>query len=282
MTKDRNSDSPRLLIIGAHPDDAEYFAGGLASIYREMGNPVKMLSVTNGAAGHFRGSSDELAPRRRQEMAAAGEVIGATYETLGFPDGQLYPTIEVRHRIIREIREFKPDLVLTHRVCDYHPDHRATGQAVQDASYLVTVPLVLPEIAPLFRAPVFVNMADLFTRPARLCADVIIDVGNYVDKIVAMLACQRSQVFEWLPYEEGVLETVPDDEAGQIEWLHGWYAKHMLLRTTHFRDEIFSIFGDNVGSEIKFAEVFEISEYGSAADSQRLAELFPGGKYPSK
>jgi len=247
-----------------------------------LGCPVRMLSVTNGAAGHFRRSSDELIPRRRQELVAAGEVIGAAYETLGFSDGQLLPTIEVRHRIIREIREFKPDLVLTHRTCDYHPDHRATGQAVQDASYLVTVPLVLPEIAPLFRAPVFAYVADFFTRPARLCADVVIDVGNYVDKIVAMLACQRSQVFEWLPYEDGVLETVPDDEAGRMEWLRSWYAKHVSLRTVHFREEILSAFGDEEGSRIKFAEVFEISEYGTKADSKRLAELFPSGKCSSR
>ncbi len=281
MTIDTPSDGPRLLIIGAHPDDAEFCGGGLATIYRNLGRSVRMLSVTDGAVGHFRRTSDELIPMRRQESAAAGEVIGAVYETLGFPDGQLLPSIEVRHQIIREIREFRPDLVLTHRTCDYHPDHRATGQAVQDASYLVTVPLVLPEVAPLFRAPVFAYMADLFTRPSRLRADIVIDAGSYVDTIVAMLACQRSQVFEWLPYEDGVLESVPDDEASRIEWLRTWYAKHATPRSDHFRHEILSAFGDEAGKRIKFAEVFEISEYGTSADSERLAELFPNGKRPS-
>jgi len=277
MTMDRPSDSPRLLIIGAHPDDAEYHAGGLAAAYHDLGRQVKMLSVTDGAAGHFRRTSDELRPMRRQEMAEAGEVIGAAYETLGFPDGQLLPTIEVRHRIIQEIREFQPDLVLTHRTSDYHPDHRATGQAVQDASYLVTVPLVLPEIAPLFRAPMFAYMADLFTRPARLRADVVIDVENHVDTIAAMLACQRSQVFEWLPYEEGTLESVPKDEAGRMKWVRDWYAKHTSPRPIHFREELIAAFGDK-GRDLQFAEFFEISEYGTSADSKRLAELFPGGR----
>ena len=115
---DRPSDGPRLLIIGAHPDDAEYHAGGLATIYRDRGCPVKMLSVTNGAAGHFRRSSDELIPRRRQESAAAGEVIGATYETLGFSDGQLLPTIEVRHSIMRGISGFDRGRVRTLRMGD--------------------------------------------------------------------------------------------------------------------------------------------------------------------
>jgi len=282
MTIDTPSNDPRLLIIGAHPDDAEFFGGGLAAIYRGLGRCVKMLSVTDGSVGHYLRTSEELIPMRRQESAAAGEVIGAAYETLGFSDGQLLPSIEVRHRIIREIREFRPDLVLTHRTCDYHPDHRATGQAVQDASYLVTVPLVLPEVVPLFRAPVFAYMADLFTQPTRLRADIVIDIGSYVDTIVAMLACQRTQVFEWLPYEDGILESVPEDEAGKIEWLRTWFAKHIGPRSDHFRKEIISAYGDDTGKQIKFAEIFEISEYGANVDSDKLAELFPNGRRPSR
>jgi len=274
------TDAPRLLVIGAHPDDAEYHAGGLATLYRDLGRSVRMLSVTDGAAGHFRRTPDELIPMRRQEMAEAGEVIGAAYETLGFPDGQLLPSIEVRHRIIQEIREFQPDLVLTHRTCDYHPDHRATGQAVQDASYLITVPLVLPEVAPLFRAPVFAYMVDLFTRPVGLRADVVLDVANQVDTIAAMLACQRSQVFEWLPYEEGVLESVPEAEADRMQWVRDWYAKHTSQRPTHFRKELLAAFGDQ-GSDIQFAEFFEISEYGDNAGAERLRSLFPEGRFLS-
>ena len=133
----------RLLILGAHPDDADVHAGGLASIYRQLGHVVKMISVTDGGAGHHQRSSAELAEIRRAEAAAAGKVIGAAYETWGNPDGELQPTLEVRHQIIREIRTFQPDLLLTHRTNDYHPDHRAVGQVVQDASYMVTVPLVV-------------------------------------------------------------------------------------------------------------------------------------------
>lgn len=273
-----NSDSPSLLIIGAHPDDAEYHAGGLATIYRALGRRVKMLSVTDGGAGHFRRTTGELVPLRRQESAAAGEVIGATYETLDFPDGQLVPSIEVRQRIIQEIREFQPDLVLTHRLCDYHPDHRATGQVVQDASYLITVPLVLPEVAPLFAPPVFAFMADLFTRPTRLRADVVIDIEQSLDSVVSMLACQRSQVYEWLPYSEGILEAVPDNEGERKEWLRDWYIQHVTPRADHFRTEIIAAFGKARGEKIELAEVFEISEYGASASPERLRELFPEGE----
>jgi len=272
---DTAPDDPRLLIIGAHPDDAEYHAGGLATIYRNLGRSVKIVSVTDGAAGHFSRTPEELVSMRRQESAAACDVIGATYDTLGFQDGELIPSIEVRHQIIREIREFRPALVLTHRICDYHPDHQATGQAVQDASYLITVPLVLPEVAPLKAAPVFGYMIDLFTRPARLRADVVIDTGNYVDTIVAMLACHHSQVFEWLPYHDEILDSVPDTEPERIEWLRDWYSKHGNARAEHFRDELISIFGEEVGRRTNFAEAYEISEYGAQADSERIRELFP-------
>src|SRR5574340_1504974 len=167
---------PRLLILGAHPDDAEYHAGGLAAMYRRLGHAVKMVSLTNGGAGHHATPPQELAAIRRCEAAAAGAVIGATYEVWDIPDGDLMPTLDLRRRVIREIRSFAPDLVLTHRVHDYHPDHRAVGQLVQDASYLVTVPHVVPEAPALRKDPVVAYMADLFTRPCALAPDVVLDV----------------------------------------------------------------------------------------------------------
>ena len=81
------------------------------------------------------------------------------------PDGALQATLELRQRVIREIRGFRPDLVLTHRTNDYHPDHRATGQVVQDASFLVRVPRIVPEVPVLQRDPVVAFMSDLFTKP---------------------------------------------------------------------------------------------------------------------
>ncbi|NQU23522.1 MAG: PIG-L family deacetylase [Candidatus Nealsonbacteria bacterium] len=266
----------RLLILGAHPDDAEYHAGGLASIYRELGHEVKMVSMTNGQAGHHERPPDELARIRREEAAAAGRVIGAVYETWDVPDGELMPTLEMRHRVIREIRTFRPDLVLTHRPCDYHPDHRAAGQLVQDATYLVTVPNVLRDVPALFRDPVVATMADLFTKPAPMAADVVLDVTDRLDTIVAMLACQRSQVFEWLPYEEGILETVPDGETEKLAWLRGWYTKHILPRANHFRRDLIAAFGEERGRQVELVEVFELSDYAASADAATRERLFPG------
>ena len=138
-----------------------------------------MISVTDGGAGHHRLPRDELVGLRRREAEEAAAVIGATAETWDFPDGALQPTLAVREAIIREIRVFQPDLVLTHRTCDYHPDHRAVGQAVQDASYMVTVPLVLPATPHLRRDPVVAYMVDLFTKPCRFEPHALLDIETH-------------------------------------------------------------------------------------------------------
>ena len=118
----------RLLILGAHPDDAEFHAGGLASIYRSLGRRGEARSLTDGGAGHFQrppAESGGFAGRRRRRRDGSS----APLRHLGHPDGELMPTLDVRLRVIREIRNFAPDLVLTHRTCDYHPDHRAAASS---------------------------------------------------------------------------------------------------------------------------------------------------------
>src|SRR6266446_6208499 len=165
----------RLLIIGAHPDDADYHAGGIAALYRLAGHTVKMVSLTNGDAGHQSLRGSELAARRRQEAAAAGAVIGASYDVLDNHDGELLPTVDNRRAVIRLMRSFKPDLVLTHRPNDYHPDHRYTSQLVQDAAYLVTVPAIVPEVPHLARDPVIAYLPDDFQKPYPLEPAVAVD-----------------------------------------------------------------------------------------------------------
>lgn len=267
--------SPRLLILGAHPDDAEFHAGGLAANYRDLGHVVRMISVTDGAAGHHQRSPEELRSLRKAEAAAAGKILGAAYETWDFPDGHLQPTLELRQRIVAEIRTFRPDLVLTHRTSDYHPDHRAVGQAVQDASFLVTVPLVAPEVPALRRDPVVAYMCDPFTRPCPFRADVVLDIGERVDLIVSMLACHRSQVFEWLPYNQQIEDQVPADESGRLAWLRAWFTAIMRPRADRFRQELLAAYGPQRGASIEYCEAYEISEYAAPLNDQARRRLFP-------
>ena len=266
----------RLLILGAHPDDAEYHAGGLASIYRQQGHQVRIVSLTNGQAGHFERPPEQLSQIRREEAAAAGRVIGAEYVTWDIPDGELVADIPTRHRVIREIRTYRPDLILAHRPYDYHPDHRAAGQLVQDATYLVTVPNLLRDTPPLDRDPVVAYMPDLFTTPCPMAADIVLDVSDRVDGILAMLACHRSQVFEWLPYAEGVLDQVPQHEEERLGWLRQWHRGHMRPRAERFREDLVAAYGEERGQRIEYCEVFELSQYAASADLKRRQRLFPG------
>ena len=125
------------------------------------------------------------------------------------------------------------------------------------------------------RDPVVACMTDLFTRPAPMSVDVAFDVADQIDKIVAMLACHRSQVFEWLPHEEGILDKVPTDPADKREWLRTWYTGHIRIRADRFRQSLIATWGEKRGRAIEYAEVYEISEYATQPDEPLRRRLFP-------
>jgi len=266
---------PRILVFGAHPDDAEFHIGGLLSLYRELDFAVKIISVTSGAAGHYNIAGDVLARRRLAESQAASALIGSVFEAWDYPDGQLEPTLDLRAQVIHEIRTFKPDLVLTHRPYDYHPDHRAVAQLVQDASYMVTVPPIVPDTPILPRDPVVAYMPDLFTRPNPLRADVIIDVTAKMDQIVQLLACHTSQVFEWMPFNQGILDQVPADKAARISWLRNWLEALKQPYAERYQAPILEVYGREWGRAMTFVEVLEVSEYATPLDICGKRRLFP-------
>jgi LmbE family N-acetylglucosaminyl deacetylase len=265
----------KLLILGAHPDDCEFHAGGLAARYRRLGHSVKMISVTPGDVGHHEISGPPLAKVRTAEAVKAAAVIGAISEVWDFPDGSLTPSLDLRWRIIREIRTYRPNVVLAHRPNDYHPDHRAVGQAVQDASYLVTVPKLLPDVPIVAKDPIVGSLPDAFTKPTPLQGDVVLDVGNELDTITRMLACYDSQVFNWLPYNRGILHEVPQDPEARFSWLRKSQGDRLREQANRFRKELIATYGPERGAKVEFAEVFEISEYASKLDASAKNKLFP-------
>jgi LmbE family N-acetylglucosaminyl deacetylase len=263
----------RVLVLGAHPDDAEFHAGGLIARHVQAGNVVKVISVTDGGAGHHRLKRDELVARRRAEATEAGRRAGVfEYLTWDFHDGRLQPTLEVRDAIIREIRQFRPDLVLTHRTCDYHPDHRAVGQAVQDASYMVTVPLVVEDVPFLETDPVVAYMCDLFSKPYRHQADVVIDIEPQLERIIETLAAHECQVFDFLPFNRG-RQQVPESDAERQVWLKQWYVEILEARRRHFAEQIEAAYP---GSHVRYAEFYEISEYAADLSPSDIRRLFAG------
>ncbi len=258
----------KVLVLGAHPDDAEFFAGGLLTRHARLGSEIRIVSVTNGQSGHQSIPSSELIGMRRREAAASGASIGATYVTGDFPDGSLQPSLELREFIIREIRTFAPDLVLTHRPFDYHPDHRAVGQGVQDASYMVLVPKIVPDAPTPHREPIVAYMNDLFTTPCPFRADVVLDVSEELDSILGMMACHRSQFFDWMPWIDRISDQVPEALTEQMAWLKNWYLERMQLRIDRF--------WKGTGPRPVLVEAYEVSEYAGKPSAEKLKLLFPG------
>ena len=265
----------RILVLGAHPDDAEIHAGGLLARHAALGSTIRMVSVTDGRSGHHEIPPTDLVTIRREEARAAGQVIGADSVTWDFPDGGLQADLALRAGIIREIRSFAPDLVLTHRLWDYHPDHRAVAQAVQDACYLVTVPHIASDVPPLRRDPVVAYMVDLFLRPQPFEPHVIIDASGELETVVRMMACHASQVFQWLPYHDGFLDSLPDGEADRMQWLSQWYLAICEGRRARFAKQL----AQHGGASARAVEAYEISEYARPLATVDRERLFPGGLF---
>lgn len=271
MTADRPL---RLLILGAHPDDAEYHVGGLAVLYRQAGHEVKMVSLTDGSAGHHLRPGPELVARRRAEAAASAAVIGATYDVFDIPDGQLFPTLENRLKVIRLIRTYQPDLILTHRPNDYHPDHRYTSTLVQDACYMVTVPAVAPDTPHLMRDPVICYMPDHFRKPYPLDPRVVVDVGPVLTTVARMWHQHTSQFYEWLAYNMGIADQVPADDGGRLAWITSRVEQRQAPYADRFRDLLEKFYGPERGRAIRFVEAFEPCEYGAPLTPEAFRRLF--------
>ena len=122
----------KILAIGAHPDDIEIFMFGLLSIYSNRGDEIGMIVATDGAAGNVI-SNKSLSKKRKKETINALMDLGEP-DLLGFPDGQLSDSKNVRSTLKEKIKKFNPDLIITHAPEDYHPDHRALSKYVIDSA----------------------------------------------------------------------------------------------------------------------------------------------------
>jgi LmbE family N-acetylglucosaminyl deacetylase len=265
----------RVLVFGAHPDDCDFTAGGVAALYARHGHQVMFISVTNGDAGHHEMGGARLAQIRRDEAAAAGATIGIRYELLDIHDGELLPTLENRRRIIDQIRAFQPDLVMSPRPNDYHPDHRYTAQLIQDAAYMVMVPNVSAFSEPLSSNPVIVYVSDTFQKPYPFAPDVVVAIDEVVEQKVDLLDAHKSQVYEWLPYVGGYLAQVPAALDQRRPWLRQELDARMRRDADRYRDLLIARYGEQAGRAVQYAEAFEGCEYGAPLTKENMGRLFP-------
>jgi LmbE family N-acetylglucosaminyl deacetylase len=261
-----------IIMIGAHPDDCEIKGGGTAALFVSMGHKVKFVSVTNGDAGHQSMGGGVLAKRRYAETQEVAKRLGVAYDVMGNHDGELMPTLEVRLDIIRKIREWDADVVITHRTNDYHPDHRYTGILVQDAAFMVGVPNIASDTPPLAKNPVFLYFQDGFQKPNPFTPDIAVDITSVIDKKIDALDAHESQFYEWLPWISNYKGEVPKEKEARKKWL-------LETRWPSFNTALTPLlekwYGKEKAANVKYAESFEVCEYGSRPSEEDLKRLFP-------
>lgn len=194
-----------VLVIVAHPDDAEFMCAGTIAHWVSEGRQVDYVLCTSGD----KGSSDPsmspaiLAELRQREQRAACDVLGVGEITfLGYEDGVLEPTLELRRQIVREIRRFKPSIVVcqdpttrwTAQSFLNHPDHRAVGSVTLDAVYpSARDPLVFPDLLAAGFQP---HKVEELYIGGSASADLWVDIGPTIERKIEALRKHESQVGE--------------------------------------------------------------------------------------
>ena len=275
---DPNDGKLRIICFGAHPDDAEYKSGGTAALWAGLGHHVKLVSVTNGDIGHWAMAGGPLARRRTAESGEVAKRLGVESEVLDIHDGELMPTLENRRKITKQIREWNADIVIAHRPWDYHPDHRYVGVLVQDAAFMVTVPFFMPNIPPLKKNPVFLYSSDRFQKPYPFEADIAVDIDSVFEKKVNALTALVSQTYEGgaLGSAEQMAEAPPESQPElRRQWLQQRWEGRAGSEAKQHRGALVRWYGEAAADKVKYAEAFEICEYGRQPNDDEVRQLFP-------
>ncbi len=188
----------KVMVMAPHPDDAEFYAGGLIASFVEDGAEVSIITATDGCCGSYKESRGDLIKIRENEAKNAAESAGTSVVFLGYHDYELdrVPAGELRERLIRMIRERKPEILITidpYAKNEAHPDHRALAWAASDAVNHSGIPLVHPEhIAEGLNAH-FVPEKYYYSEDFEL-HNKVVDITPYMEKKLAVMRAHTSQV----------------------------------------------------------------------------------------
>jgi LmbE family N-acetylglucosaminyl deacetylase len=267
----------RIIAFGAHPDDCELKASGVAAKWAALGHKFKCVAVTNGDIGHSVLAGGPLAQRRRAESQRAARILGIETEVLDNHDGELMVSLENRRSIARLIREWRADVVISHRPNDYHPDHRYAGVLVMDAAYMVQVPFFSPDVPPLARNPVFLFAEDRFKKPNEFSGDIVVGIDDVLEKKLAVVEAMESQFYEGgcCDVPAGGLPTDAAGKSARIRQVRDAWAARFASTADRFRSRLAEWYGRERAAGIRHAEAFEICEYGRQPSREEIRQLFP-------
>ncbi|KPK77875.1 MAG: GlcNAc-PI de-N-acetylase [Phycisphaerae bacterium SM23_30] len=269
----------RIIVFGAHPDDGEIKAGGAAALWAQQGHHVKFVSTTNGDIGHAVMAGGPLAKRRTAEVKRADKILGADTEVLDIHDGELMPTLQNRKTFVRLIRQWKADIVMGHRLNDYHPDHRYTGVLMQDAAFMVTVSSFCPDVPQLAQNPVFLYLSDNFQKPNPFEPDIVVAIDEVFEQKAEALWQLESQIESlWATGNFERVEPIPTDPAGRAARklvVTRRFARRAESVANKYRNKLIELYGPEKAQKVRYAEAFELCEYGRQPSAEELKMLFP-------
>ncbi|MCL2744756.1 MAG: PIG-L family deacetylase [Planctomycetaceae bacterium] len=272
----------RIIAFGAHPDDAEMQVGGSALLWGALGHETALVATTTGEGGHWREGGGPMALRRYDEAQKAAKIHGVKSFGWDIQGGEIDASVENRGKMIRAIRQWQADIVIAHRPNDYHPDHRYTGVLMQDCAFLVNVPYVCPDIKPLRKMPVFLYAYDPFQNPP-FRVDIAVAIDDVVEKKLDALMVMETQFVEGgaLGYlDPRTASTDPKVREELRAESRERFRKRFVQYADAARDKLIELYGQEVGSKVKYAEAFEVCEYGRelqkrALSTEEIRTLFP-------
>jgi LmbE family N-acetylglucosaminyl deacetylase len=205
-------------------------------------------------------------------------ILGIETEVLDIHDGELEPTLENRKKVARLIREWQADIVLFHRPYDYHPDHRYVGVLVQDAAVVVVAPFFTPDTDPVKKNPVFLYYSDGFQKPYPFEPSIVIGIDEVADKKWNCVSAMPSQFGDADSWQASTLPDIPKENGKREAYLLNIVKDRNAEIANKYRNKLIELYGNEKGSKIKYAEAFEICEYGRQPSADELKQLFPSSK----
>ena len=191
----------RVLAVGAHPDDIEINCAGTLVKCAKRGDEVTVCHMSDGDMGHVVIQPKELGLLRREEAKKAGALAGFRVVWGGLHDLDIYDEKDARDKLVKIIRDARPDFIITHGQNDYMPDHTAVAKLVFDASFSASCPHYLPELGdatPVCPIYFMNNASGLDFLPTHY-----VDITEEMEMKREMFSCHESQI-TWLKDHDNV------------------------------------------------------------------------------